>query len=198
MSSAFTSLPSCLHRSLLVALMSGAILTGTAFVTLPTVQAIQTQSDDAVSCSLTPLTLPLFAATPPADLATPLAATPASDVARKPTAEEASDIQSGVATLVACINTGNPRLVYAIFSERYLATQYADPAKAYLPAFEQKLDGPTVPVEPPFVLVGVTRIQILADDRAKVTVTISQMQESWTSTLTLVRIDGAWLIDGVE
>lgn len=196
MSSAFTRLPSCLRRSLLVALMSGAILTGSAFVTLPTAQA--TQSDDTVSCSLTPITLPLFAATPPADLTTPVAATPASDAVRQPTAEEASDIQSGVATLVACINTGNPRLVYAIFSEHYLATQYADTALAYLPAFEQQLDGPTVPVEPPFVLVGVTRIQVLADDRAQVTVTISQMQESWTSTLTLVRINGAWLIDGVE
>lgn len=65
---------------------------------------------------LDPLTLPLFDATPAAR----------------------------IADIVDCINSGDPALQYAIFTQCYLAGQVADPSVTNQPAFEQHLSrGPS-------------------------------------------------------
>lgn len=90
----------------------------------------QTSVDD---CPLEPLTLPLFGATPAAIVAaSPIAINPEANV------DEAA-IDQAIEDIVACINSGDPALQNAIFTERYLAEQFADPAQAYQPRFEVEL-----------------------------------------------------------
>lgn len=152
------------------------------------------------TCSLRPLTLPLFNATPPNEVRDGSASSEASPVSlasRPASAQEAAAVEDGLGTIEACINTGNPLLVYAVFSTRYLAAQYADPHLAYLPAFEQQLDGPTIPVDPPFSFDPAEDMRMLADGRVQVTLTVRREAESWTDTLVLVKQDGVWLIDAV-
>jgi hypothetical protein len=156
--------------------------------------------DAAVTCTLQPLTLPLFGATPPTAIldslppATPVSATPGTET-RNATSEETADVERGAETIVACLNTGNPLESHAIFSTRYLAHEYADPTSAYLPAFEQDLAGATIPVNPPFVFEGIENVEVLSDGRVRIQLTISRGESSWTNTMNLVKEDDAWLIE---
>jgi hypothetical protein len=146
------------------------------------------------------VTLPLFDATPPGQIvarSTPVASPAVSTVTRPASPSEQVEITSAVDVIVACMNTGNPAQTYGIFSDRYLAAMFADPAKAYLPAFEQSLAGATIPEIPPYTLTSAGDISFLENGSAEVTITIARGSESWTSTLILVRDGNVWLIDGV-
>ncbi|MGI8485949.1 MAG: hypothetical protein ACR2OU_17020 [Thermomicrobiales bacterium] len=161
--------------------------------------ALREQSANT-SCSLTPLSLPLFNATPPNEIVGALAspmASPAVLATRPASTEEIPSVEVGLSTIEACINTGNPLLVYAVFSTRYLASQYADPLLAYLPAFEQQLGGVTIPIAPPFSFDPVVDMGVLADGRVQLTLNVRRGTEAWTDTLVLVNQEGTWLIDDV-
>jgi len=162
--------------------------------------AVAREQSVNTTCALKPLTLPLFDATPPNEeqgVSASPEASPASLASRPASPQDAAAVEDGLGIIKACINTGNPLLVYAVFSTRYLAARYADPHLAYLPAFEEQLDGPTIPVDPPFSFDPVEDVRMLADGRVQVTLTVHRGAESWTDTLVLVKQEGAWLIDDV-
>jgi len=187
------------RRSGIGALLVGASIAiagvggGTAIAAPTSAMLGITPAQDA-TCRLSPLTLPLFGGTPVA-IGTPVATalsvgTPASE-------DEIAAIEDATATIVACINTGDPKLVYAVFTEHYLAETYGNPETAYLPAFEQSLDGVAIPVTPAFVLDEVADVTALADGRIAATITLSQDGASVTDTLVFAEVDGVWLIDEV-
>lgn len=149
------------------------------------------QAAPPATCDLTPLKLPLFGGTPVASLV--LSATPAAT----PDVDEAT-ITATLQQYVACINTGDPTLVWAMFSPRWFSTQFADPTVHYLPEFEQMLDGPITPADPPLTLTSVDHIDLLADGRVDVTAAFTSGDRVWTDTLTLAKIDGHWMIDDVR
>lgn len=142
------------------------------------------------SCALTPLTLPLFDATPLALLATPVA-TPA-DAALSP--EEATVV---LEQYVACTNTGDPTLVWAIFTPRWFANEFADTETHYLPAFEYQIARGTDIVVDPLELVSVDEVALLDDGRVAVTATYTSADLTWTDQLILANVNGDWLIDEV-
>lgn len=160
----------------------------------------QSATPDAVmpnqSCALPPLSLPLFGGTPAAQLATPMAAIDLASLTPLDAATEAS-IRDGVDSIIACINSGDPRQVYAIFTTAYLARTYGDPTRAYLPAFEQKLDGMPMPPTSPFALDDLTIAGAASDGHAVITLTISAGATVWTTNMALLNVDGHWLIDAV-
>lgn len=141
-------------------------------------------------CSLTPLTLPLFDATPVAEFATP-AATPATEVL---TEEEATEI---LELYVACTNTGDPTLVWAIFTPRWFSVEFADSEEHYLPAFEYEIANGGEAVVNPLALESIDEIEMLADGRVAVTATFSSAELEWTDQLILANVNGQWLIDEV-
>lgn len=143
-------------------------------------------------CSLEPLTLPLFNATPAAQIAaTPVADGPKQDV-------DEAFIEDAVAVIVACMNTGDAAYQYAIFTERYLAEQLADPTVTNQAAFERRLSlGPSG--DPGlFALVGVADVEALDGGRVSVVVELDAGRTTYRDTLILANVDGAWLIDEVR
>jgi len=146
----------------------------------------------AGECTLEPLTLPLFDATPAAKIAaTPLAADPAPD-----TGDEV--IREAVEGIVDCINTGDAAYEYAIFTQRYLAEQLADSSAMYQPEFEQQLSSGPSEVEETFELADVTDVTVLDDGLVSVIVELSAGGTTYRDTLVLANVDGVWLIDAIE
>ncbi|HEU0163794.1 MAG TPA: hypothetical protein VFQ54_02050, partial [Thermomicrobiales bacterium] len=134
--------------------------------------AAQTASPSpaVATCSLDPVTLPLFDATPPGQIvaqSSPAASPSAGGVTRPASSAEQAELTSAIDVIVACMNTGNPAQIYGIFSDRYLAAMFADPAKAYLPAFEQSLAGPTIPEVPPYTLTSADDFSFLENGSAE-------------------------------
>lgn len=160
---------------------------------VPQTGVAQTPTADAELCDLAPLELPLFDATPPSVLvsqspeATPAAGNVSPEIVR-----------ATLDQFVACTNTGDPTLVWAVFTPRLLASTFADPGVHYLPAFEQMLDYPGIVAEHPLELVSVDQIDELPDGRIDVTATFRSGDEEWTDMLTLALVDGQWLIDDVR
>lgn len=142
------------------------------------------------TCELTPLTLPLFDGTPVAELATP-SASPAADTLE---IEEATEILEMYA---ACTNTGDPTLVWAMFTPRWFSVTFADSEQHYLPAFEYQLATGEQLVENPLVLVSVDEVELRGDGRTAVTATFASGDLQWTDQLILAKVDGQWLIDEV-
>lgn len=142
------------------------------------------------TCTLTPLTLPLFDGTPVAELATPQAS-PASATLSE---EEATAL---LEMYVACTNTGDPTLVWAIFTPRWFSTQFADSEEHYLPAFEYEIATGNTPVVNPLALESVDDVERLPDGRYGVTATFTSGEMRWTDQLILANIEGQWLIDDV-
>lgn len=142
------------------------------------------------SCELTPLTLPLFDGTPIAELATP-AATPA---IMEITEVEATAV---LEQYTACTNTGDPTLVWAMFTPRWFSSEFANSEEHYLPAFEYEIANGEYGVTNPLELVSVDEIRSQNDGRVAVTATFSSGEMEWTDTLILANIDGQWLIDEV-
>jgi hypothetical protein len=142
-------------------------------------------------CTLPPLTLPLFGGTPVAEVAT---TTPQA----VPGPASAEEITAAVEQIVACVNTGDPALVYAVFSPRWLAGQFADPEVHYLPAFERMLDTTAPMPAEPLALTSVEKVEPLPDGRVRVEAVFTSGTRTWHDTLVLVDSNGSWLIDEVE
>jgi len=143
-------------------------------------------------CTLEPLTLPLFDATPAAEVAATLLAREADSAA------DPGTIRRAVETIVACINTGDPAYQFAIFTERYLARQFVDPSVTYQPEFERQLAlGPSDEAET-FELVEVSGFDMLEDGRVSVVVELTGGRTTYRDTLVLANVDGIWLIDAIE
>jgi hypothetical protein len=153
----------------------------------------QTPTSAEAACGLVPLELPLFDGTPVADIATPGAGVTPTAAQLAPDA-----MQEVLDQYVACINTGNPTLVWAMFSPRWFSITFADPREHYLPAFEQMLTFPELAVDHPLELVQIGEITGLPDGRVDVTASFRSDDQEWTDTLTLVLVDGRWLIDDVR
>jgi hypothetical protein len=148
-------------------------------------------AQDPVTCEMVPLELPLFEGTPVAQIATP-------DPATKAMYLPESQVDEVLKQYVACTNTGDPTLVWAMFSPRWFSQTFADPEAHYLPAFEQMLDREGEPVAVPLELVEVVSVEQTDDGRVAVTATFRSGSQEWTDKLTLVAVDGQWLIDEVE
>lgn len=142
------------------------------------------------TCEMTPLTLPLFDGTPVAQLATP-AASPANV---EPTENDARDV---LEIYVACTNTGDPTLVWAMFTPRWFSAEFADPEKHYLPAFEYDIATGHNDVTDPLVLVSIEEVDPQEDGRVAVTATFGSGDMEWTDQLILANVNGQWLIDDV-
>lgn len=149
-------------------------------------------AQDTVSCELQPLELPLFGGTPVAVFATP--SPDASPVVIDLSQAEAEDV---LQQYVACTNTGDPTLVWAMFAPRWFAQTFADPEEHYLPAFEQMLDRDGQPAGIPLELVEIISIEP-HPGAVDVTATFRSGEQEWTDKLTLVQVDGQWLVDDVQ
>jgi hypothetical protein len=152
------------------------------------------------ACPLPPVTLPLFDATPAAEV--PGAnATPASpdDPARAATEEEITQFTAAVEVIVACINTGSGPLVNAVFTDRYLASRFADPTRLYQPDFERMIEqtaATALPAEP-LVIDNIENVQVREDGRLSGRVVLSSGGQTWRDTLVLAQVGDYWLIDDV-
>lgn len=147
------------------------------------------QAPEQATCSLEPVSLPLFNATPAATIA----ATPA-PVATPPA--DISTVDQGVAVIFACLNLGQPEYTWAVFTDRYIAEWLVD-TNSYQPAFEQSLNG-TVQTPPnAFELIEISNPELQPDGRVKVSVTYSADGQSRTDTLLLTQVDSIWRVDGV-
>lgn len=142
------------------------------------------------SCELTPLALPLFDATPVAELST-LAAAPTDEGL---TEEEATEI---LEMYVACTNTGDPTLVWAMFTPRWFSSEFANTEEHYLPAFEYEIANGENEVINPLMLESIDEIEVQDDGRVAVTATFSSAEVQWTDQLILANVSGQWLIDDV-
>lgn len=168
-------------RGIAAVLIAGTLLTGGV------------QAQDAQTCELVPLELPLFGGTPVAELATPEPAATAMTVSLPQ-----SQAEEVLQQYVACTNTGDPTLVWAMFSPRWFSAEFADSEEHYLPAFEVMLDSSGEPTGIPLELVEIVDVEPLEDGRVDVTATFRSGDQEWTDKLTLIAIDGQWLIDEVE
>jgi hypothetical protein len=149
---------------------------------------------------LPPVTLPLFDATPAAEV--PGAnSTPASleDPARAATEEEIATFTAAVGVIVACINTGSAPLVNAVFTEGYLAAKFADPNKLYQPDFERKIEQAAATALPgePLVIDNIENVQFREEGRLSGRVVLSSGGQTWRDTLVLIQVGDYWLIDDV-
>lgn len=148
-------------------------------------------SNGEATCELAPLELPLFGGTPVSAFATP-SATPTST---QPLNEAtATDL---IQQFVACVNTGDPTLVWAMFTPRWFAATFADPQTHYLPAFEQMLDQPGTRPAVPLELVEIVSVEQQDDGRYAVRATFRSGDQAWDDTLLLDNVNGQWLIDDV-
>lgn len=174
------------HTALL--LLAGVVLslTSSAYA--------QESSTSPVSCELAPLELPLFGGTPVADAG--IQAVRNMDMSRVDVSSD--EVETILEQYVACTNTGDPTLIWAMFSPHWYAVTFANPQEHYLPAFEQMLDQPGADSEHPLELVTVDRVEKRPDGYVAVTATFRSGDMQWTDTLTLVMIDGEWLIDDVR
>lgn len=166
-------------RTIIAALVAGVMLAGGAAV-----------AQDAATCELEPLELPLFGGTPVGVFATPIA----SPVAVTLSEGEAIEV---LEHYVACINTGDPTRAWAVFTPRWFAETFADPEEHYLPAFEYMLDQGGPPTGLPLELVEIVEFEP-GEGAARITATLRSGTQEWTDTLTLAFVDGQWLIDDVE
>jgi hypothetical protein len=148
--------------------------------------------EETVECTLPPLTLPLFGGTPVAVFASP----EASPDAATPDASE-EEITAALEQIVACVNSGDPALAYAVFSPGWFAREFSDPESHYLPAFERMLDTGGLPTAEPLVLVQVDGITGHPDGRVEVVATFTSGGSTWNDRLILIESDGVWLIDEV-
>lgn len=146
---------------------------------------------DPGTCPFPALTLPLFAATPAATVA----ATPV-DASAAPALDEAG-AEEAMSVIVSCANSGDVAVAFSIFTERYLASLFADPTETYQPAFELQIASGPSESEGTFELESIESVTPLSDGRVEVIATVSSASATYTDTFILVSIDGNWLIDDV-
>lgn len=184
---------------LVAMLLVGVAVLGNVLA-VPPVAAAQTPAAPlavAASCTIPPLTLPLFGGTPPAVLlATPEA--PVDAAALAPLSDDTiQSVREGVAGIVACLNTGDPAQRFAVFTTSYLARTFGDPARAYLPAFEQSLDQASAAPVPQYTIASFTIKGQAVDGRVVVSLGVAADGEVWEDRLLLAQVGGRWLIDAV-
>ncbi|HYH12349.1 MAG TPA: hypothetical protein VD789_08355 [Thermomicrobiales bacterium] len=168
----------------LVALLASVLLASA------TVQGV---AQESATCTLEPISLPLFDATP----AAVIVGTPAATTDRpEPTEEE---MTAAAEELIVCTNETSQAARYAIFTERLLALQFASDAPAYQPAFERMIATGETPDPGSNELVRISAIEPLEDGRVAVTLHISTPEGDFADRLVLAwdPEQGAWLIDGV-
>lgn len=166
---------------------------------VPRAQIAFAQSD-ADSCTLAPVELPLFDATPAAEIPGALA-TPATtdDPARDATNEEVAEFVAAIEVILVCVNSGDQKLANAIFTERYLAARFADPDVLYQPDFERTLDQ-NIGIDREarrLIAEEIAQVKARDDGRLSGRVTFSSADMLWRDTLILSNVDGVWLIDEV-
>lgn len=152
---------------------------------------VLSQTPVANPCALVPVSLPLFDATPAAEIAeAPLVTTTDSPL-------DENEIRSAVEVLVECMNSGDAAYQYAIFTDRYLARLLVDPDLTYQPQFERQLA--LGPMEPGggLRLIDVREIALLDDGTVSVIVELASSVTTYQDTLILAQVDGVWLIDAV-
>jgi hypothetical protein len=160
---------------------------------VPSAQAQDIRGTTAGNCVLAPVAVPLFRGTP----AAVIAATPAAARQSNSGNLDQAAIEKAISEIVKCINTGDPSFQYAVFTPRYLATQFVEQAAHYQPEFEAQLDTPAQPASVPFDLVTIENLQEQQDGRVQVTLVLTANQDTYRDTLLLAFIDGHWLIDEV-
>jgi hypothetical protein len=175
-------------RSLSVALIVAALVT-TQFAFSGTVAQTPDSPD---GCTLSPVTVPLFDATP----AAAIAATPATT--STVTEIDEAEIRDAIGVIVACINSSDAAYQYAIFTDRYLAEQLADPTQTYQPQFEQQLDRGETDSESAFSLVGVPEVSLQPNGMVLATILLSNGDRVFSDTVLLANVEGVWLIDSIE
>lgn len=174
------------------ACLATMLASGTAFAQQATPEPVL----PTASCTIAPLTLPLFGGTPAVTFIATPQAVETSSLASVDPATEAS-VQAGVADILACLNVGEPKQTWAIFTQGYLARTFGNLETAYLPAFEQSLDSEPASPAPVYAIQGLTVDGQTADGRVVVSLTLTSGSEVWADRLVLAEIDGHWLIDEV-
>ncbi len=172
------------------------ILACAVLVLLPTDAAPHQQVSGTPACLLPQVTLPLFDATP----AAVIASTPVlpADGPENMVLPDAATIERAVGMIVACINTGDPALQYAVFTDRYLAEQLADPSVTYQPAFEQEIATGADTATSNILVDSIDELTPFEDGRVSVVVSLSANDATYEDRLVLVNVEGNWLIDEVE
>lgn len=160
---------------------------------LPHVASAKESAQVGQECTMVPLELPLFGGTPVAEVESP-------EVSGTPPTERVSEraIEDALELYVACTNTGDPTLIWAMFSPRWFSATFADPEQHYLPAFELMLDNDQGTSDQLLHLVEIEEITQRPDGKVDVRATFRSADEEWTDTLALVLVDGQWLIDDVR
>jgi hypothetical protein len=151
------------------------------------------------ACELEPVTLPLFDATPAAEVPGALA-TPAGpdDPGRVATSDEVATFEAAMNVLLPCMSSGDKALSFAVFTERYFAARLSDPAVVYQPDVERAIaDSSGSPDSPRLVLEAVADVMVRDDGRMSGKVTLGDGTMSWTDILVLAEVEGTWLIDDV-
>ena len=150
------------------------------------------------TCSLEPVSLPLFDTTPAAEIvASPLAPT-----ANAPAPAEQQAVDA-LENILACVDSDSTALRYAIFTDRYLADLFIGEDPADQPAFERVIANDVVVEPSESELLGVSEFETLDDGRIAITANIRTTTESGTQTVNdrLVLAwdpdQEAWLIDAV-
>ncbi len=190
-----------LHGSLMdrtrdARLVASGIVACAVLALFPVGGSTQQQGAGSPACELNPVTLPLFDATPAAIIA----ATAASDPGGGNTepAPDVDTIEPAIEAIATCISSPDPALRYAVFTDRYLAEQLADPARVYQPAFEQQLNSGISADTPQYTIESIEQLTLLDDGRISVVVTLSADGARYQDRLVLAHVDGTWLIDEVE
>lgn len=184
------SMGKVLQRAALALLMSSMI--GALLVVAMATEPVAGQAQDGALCTLMPLTLPLFGGTPVAVLASPATSAPTKEPVDGVEVAEALDV------IVACVNTGDPKLVYAIFAPSSFARAFSGPRMHYQPAFERMLDASGPTAAEPLLLGAVEEIEPLPDGRVAVVATFASGDATWRDRLVLARVGDHWLIDEAE
>jgi hypothetical protein len=171
-----------------------------AMLMLALPHAVAAQSSSAADCELDPVTLPLFDATPAAEIPGAIATPASPDATGQPASPEDTEIyRTALDALVACTNTGEPEYAYAIFTERYLASLFVDPDRFYQPAFERMIAQGDLDIgdSEPLTVENIDHVMVLADGRLSGRVVTTSAGISWTDILILQQVGDDWLIDDV-
>lgn len=151
-------------------------------------------------CQLRPVTLPLFDATPAAEIPGAVATPASPDTTGQPASrKDVERFNTALDALVACANTGEPEYVYAVFTERYLASLFVDPGRNYQPAFEQMIAQGDLDIgdSVPLTVESIDTVTVLADGRLSGRVMTTSAGISWTDILILQYVGDDWLVDEV-
>ena len=150
-------------------------------------------SQGNTDCSLPPVTIPLFDATPVSTVAaSPIIASPEAS----PVPYSDDDVTQAVNVIFECINSSDPAQQYAVMTDQYLARLLIE-SNAYVPVFEALIaEGSEDTLGETIELISIDMIDPEPHGVA-VTVTYSNGVSETTEVLHLVPVGIHWLIDDV-